>query len=223
MRQLNFTIAALIIAAALFSTNGRAVGSLDCPAENCSYLPLIGNPPAVVVYELDHSTTRAGTFRFTGDVLASKPVYDVVVVVRDLWSGFEVSEPVVLKASLPGQLNPFDIVTNEDSYFNPSLEARVIDWKTESEQIYRNATIVSVSYEGDYTGMNVTAEIRNDEAKPLLDVKGVIWSTEQFYGIVAVDLADSLAPGETLIFRGFVKGTNNIPSIHVSVQGILQP
>ena len=177
----------------------------------------------MVVYELAHHTTRAGTFRFTGDVFASKPVYDVVVEVRSIYGDFEVSQHVVLKASLPDQLNPFDIGTNIDSYYNPALKARVIDWKTKSEDVYRNVTIVSVSYTGGNSGTYVIAEIRNDEARPLLDVKGVIWSIYQDNGIVSVDLADSLAPGDTITFSRSLYGTKNIPSIHVSAQGILQP
>ena len=218
-----FPIATLIIAATIFSSNGRSFRFVDCPTQHCSYLPFIGNPPAVVVYELYQTVTRAGTFRFTGDVLASKPVYDVIVEVRSLDGDFSVSRPVALKASLPGQLNPFDIGTNIDAYYMPRIEAKVIDWKIESDDVYRNATIISETYEQGYSGILVTSEIRNDEAKALLDVKGVIWAVDQYFGIVSVDIADSLAPGETITFSQFLVGANFIGNVHVSAQGILQP
>jgi hypothetical protein len=223
MRKFLVLVLMIILANLAFTPNGGERKSLDCPAANCAFLPLIGNPPPAIVFEIYQTTTRAGTFRFTGDVIAFKPVCDVVVEVRSLADDFTVSRPVVLKASLPGQLNPFEIVTNMDSYYQPHIEARVLDWKPDCEGIYRNVTIVSTSYDPGYLGILVTAELRNDEARPLLDVKGVIWGLDQLYAIVSVDLADRLAPGETIKFSKILTGAYNLNTVHVSAQGVLQP
>ena len=222
MRKLLFPIVILIIAATIFSSNGRAGRLLDCPAEYCSYLPLIGNPAPVVITEIYQWITRAGTYRFTGGVTANNPVNDVIIEVSFFDGGIKYSEPVILKASLPGQLNPFDIVTNVD-YGTTPYEISVIDWKPESQRKFRTVTIVSVSYSKDTAGTLVTADLHNDETRPLLDIHGVIWGWDQIYGIEADHITDSLAPGETTTFSKYILGTHYIPYIHVSAQGILQP
>ncbi|HJW90412.1 MAG TPA: hypothetical protein VJ436_07200 [Anaerolineales bacterium] len=226
MRKALLLNLSIILASTAFTFTGKADRLLDCPALNCSYLPLIGNPPPVFVFEIFQKATRAGTYRFIGDVIATKPVYDVIVEVRFLdknGNPQKASRQVILKASLPGQLNPFDIYTNVEAYDIIPVEAVAIEWKYENQQEYRNATIVSVSYEEDTVGTFVTAKVRNDGAIPLLDVKGVIWGLYQDYSIEAVNIADRLNPGEGATFSRYLWGTPYSPNIHVSAQGILQP
>jgi hypothetical protein len=219
-----FLTISFILAGLAFTSSVAAPSSFDCPAENCSYLPLIGNPPPAVVVEIIQRSTKAGTFRFTGDVLANRPLYDVVVEVRFLDNTSDprkVSQKVILPASLPGELNPFDIYTNIEAYAVIPLDARVIAWKEEGDQIYRKVTVASVSYDENPFASSVTAELRNDEAKPLLDVQGVIWSIYQDWTVTPINIADSLAPGGTIKISQYLYGAH-YPFIHVSAQGILQ-
>jgi hypothetical protein len=202
----------------------------DCATSTCVYLPLVGNPAPVSIFESRESCNRSSDLRFSGDVITvkDKPIYDVVVEVRNFDPSDQLIEvvtgPTLLKATLPGQLNPFDIYSGLSCSIDNLYQLKIIDWSLESEQIYRNATIVSITYEEiSFNLLEVTVEIRNDETRPLLDVKGVIWSLEDGNAYFPENITDILNSGEIATFSDFLYHANNIDLIRVSAQGILQP
>jgi hypothetical protein len=201
----------------------------DCATSACVYLPLVGNPAPVSIFESDRSCTRAFDLRFSGDVITekNKPVYDVVVEIRHFDPSGQLIEvetgQTLLKATLPGQLNPFDIISRLDCSVETSYQLKIVDWSLESEQIYRNTTIASIrAEEHPFVGTEVTVEIRNDETRPLLDVKGIIWALDaNVYH--SQNIADILNPGKTAVFSDFLYHAHNADLLRVSAQGVLQP
>jgi hypothetical protein len=86
----------------------------------------------------------------------------------------------VLTATLPSQLNPFDIPTNyPDCHpLYPCVsrwEATITGWSLNSDRIYRPATTAITHIEDIGICMRVDVEVRNDGAEPLMDVVGGGW------------------------------------------------
>jgi hypothetical protein len=193
-----------------------------CDNANCNFLPLIRQDIQVDINELDDKVGRDSYCWFLGDLMSNAPVRDVVVEVSIGDQKF--SSTTSLEAALPGQLNPFEIGSEFLFHCPTDYQVQVISWEVDLERIYRNTNIVSVSSSlVPFSGMNVTAEIRNDEASPLLDIQGVIWSMDMSYSPIVKSVAASLAPGEAATFTTLIYGTGPSSIIHVSAQGILQP
>jgi hypothetical protein len=199
----------------------------QCDHEICYYLPVVSQDITVKVNEIQGYSSRAVECWFIGDVISSGPVREVVVGMRFFGDDGMPTYfgSTVLEATLPGQLNLFVISTDVDARRSceSQLQPIVTSWIVDYERTYRSATIVSVSYdEGDY-GSWVTAEIRNDETSPLLNVKGLIWVLDSDANLDPIEIADSLAPGESAVFSEYVTGKPATSNIHVSAQGIVQP
>jgi len=226
----------VFIAATVIFLNGSgfaASAAADCPAPECVYLPLLSNPMPVRVFETERHNSRVETLRVTGEVITTsdRPVYEVALEVRVYdYSGHLLgSTPGVtaLTATLPGQLNPFDVTTNvDDDGWIGSYEVVITHWSMESEQVYRQVAAVITGMEYIYSGTWVYAEARNDEIEPLADVSAVVWSLHQNqWGITPRSIADCLAPGETVAFTVFLRGVSggNVATIKVTAQGVLSP
>jgi len=209
-----------------------ASAAADCPAPECVYLPLLSKPMPVRVFETKRYLSREGTLRVTGEVVTTsdRPVYEVVVEVRvyDHAGHLLGSKPGVtaLTATLPGQLNPFEVVTNvDDDGSIGSYEAIPIHWSLDSEQVYRPVTAIITGTEAMDSGTWVYAEARNDESEPLADVYAVVWSLYQndYSPVIAQPIAACLAPGETVAFNEYLYGVYGISTIKVAAQGVLSP
>jgi len=234
VRIRRFYIYVFIVALALL-LNGSgfsASAAADCTAPECVYLPLLSKPMPVRVFETKRYLSREGTLRVTGEVVTTsdRPVYEVVVEVRVYDHAGHLlgssRRATALTATLPGQLNPFDVTTNvDDSWLIGSYEAIPIHWSLDSEQVYRSATAVITGAEVDYGGTWVYAEARNDESQPLADVNAVVWSLDQNdYSPMDPQPVDAcLAPGETVAFTRFLYGVYDISTIKVAAQGVLSP
>jgi hypothetical protein len=158
----------LFIVALVILLNGSgfaASAAADCPAPECVYLPLLSKPLPVRVFETEHFRSRMETLRVTGEVVTTsdRPVYEVVVEVRvyDHAGGLLGSSrrATALTATLPGQLNPFDVTTNvEDDGSIGSYEAIPIQWSMESELVYRPVAAVITGTEVMYNGTWVYAK-----------------------------------------------------------------
>ena len=184
----------------------------------------------VRVFETKRHLSRAGTLRVTGEVVTTsdRPVYEVALEVRVYdYSGHLLgSTPGVtaLTATLPGQLNPFDVTTNvDDDGWIGSYEVVITHWSMESEQVYRQVAAVITGMEYIYSGTWVYAEARNDESQPLADVYAVVWSLNQndYSSMSPQPIAACLAPGETVAFTRFLYGAYS--TFKVAAQGVLSP
>ena len=223
----------VFIVAPVFLLNGSgfaAFAAADCPAPECVYLPLLSKPLPVRVFETERHNSREDTLRVTGEVIATsdRPVYEVALEVRVYdYSGHLLgSSPGITAptATLPGQLNPFDVTTNvDDDGWIGSYEVVITHWSMESEQVYRQVAAVITGMEYIYSGTWVYAEARNDEIEPLADVYAVVWSLDQndYSPVVDQLIAACLAPGETVAFTRFLYGAYG--NIKVSAQGVLSP
>ena len=221
--------------ALLLNGNGfSASAAADCTAPECVYLPLVYNPMPVRVFETERHHSRVETLRVTGEVVTTsdRPVYEVVVEVRVYDRAGHLlgssRRATALTATLPGQLNLFDVTTNvEDDGSIGSYEAVPIHWSLESEQVYRPVTAIITGFEDMYYGTWVYAEARNDESEPLADVNAVVWSLHQndYSPVSAQPIAACLAPGETVAFTVFLRGVSggNVATIKVTAQGVLSP
>ena len=236
IRLRRFYIYVVIVALALL-LNGSgfaASAAADCTAPECVYLPLVSNPMPVRVFETKRHNSRMSTLRVIGEVITTsdRPVYEVTVEVRvyDHSGRLLGSSPGItaLAATLPDQLNPFDVTTNvDDDGSIGSYEVVITQWSLESEQVYRPATAVITGMEYIYSGTWVYAEARNDESQTLADVYEVMWSLNQndYSPVSAQPIAACLAPGEMVAFTRFIRGTwgGGDAPIQVAAQGVLSP
>ena len=206
----------------------------DCPTSDCIYLPLLSNPAPVRVFETKHHRSRMETLRVTGEVIATsdRPVYEVALEVRvyDHAGRLLGSQPGItaLTATLPGQLNPFEVTTNVgDDGSIGRYEVVITHWSLESDQVYHPVTAVITGTEEMYHGTWVYVEARNDEIEPLAEVYGVVWSLNQndYSPVIGQPIAACLAPGETVAFTEFLRGVGgtSVATIQVAVQGMLSP
>ena len=111
-------IVALVI---LLKDSGFAASAaVDCPPSDCVSLPLLSKPLPVRVFETERHHSRDEALRVTGEVVTTsdRPVYEVVVEVRVYDRAGHLlgssRRATALTATLPGQLNPFEVVTNVD-------------------------------------------------------------------------------------------------------------
>jgi len=233
VRLRQFYIYLFIVALALL-LNGSgfaASAAADCPAPECVYLPLLSKPLPVRVFETEEHNSRWDTLLVTGEVVTTsdRPVYEVVVEVQVYDHAGHLlgssRRATALTATLPGQLNPFDVTTNVDNnWLIASYEAIPIHWSLESEQVYRPVTAVITDTEGTPSyGTWVYAEARNDESQPLADVYAVVWSLNQndYSSMSPQPIAACLVPGETVAFTRFLYGAYS--TFKVAAQGVLSP
>jgi hypothetical protein len=177
-----------------------------CPLVVCAYLPLLSSSLPVRVVEVEFSPTRAYTYRAIGDVTAiyGYPVYNVKVKLQAFDSTGqlldEYTRQTTFSATLPGQLNPFDLGTNIH-YGSPVARVEVVisGFDIDSPTIYAPATVITTTNGQDYSP-TVYAQIRNDGPVPMTDVHAVAWKLDQITGFQSEKVADMLLPGETVMY-----------------------
>jgi hypothetical protein len=193
------------------------------------YFPIVPVSAPVEIVDAREYRTKDAKHRVIGEVTntSDRPVYDVEVTVvfydaSDQVIGIE-TRPAALTAALPGQVNPFDIITNvpslgELTYYRISISR----WSWQGDRVYRAAAakvtdIVAICD----AGTTVTVEVANDGSQPLADVVAVVWS--------GADLKSrrigTLSLGETVSFVTELYGVcQEDPSqINVAAQGAVAP
>jgi hypothetical protein len=198
------------------------------------FMPFIGNSMPLAIVHKQNTCGRAGSqYIVRGDItsLVDQAFYDVILEGRAYnregqLLGTTIDHPI-MTATLMNQLNHFEIGFNahcwEASYSNVEIKS----WSTDSPQVYWPATLVYTSTVEDFGhGTRVTAEFRNDAGLPMHDITGLAWSIhEEYYFGPLRDIADSLAPGETITYTEYLEGiyAGWISTIEVAAQGVIEP
>jgi hypothetical protein len=202
-----------------------------CPAGVCIYLPVLPYTPIppVKILDLKLHRDRPGNCAVTGEIetTAGKPVYDVQIDVRIYDQNNQlvgtVAATTVLTATLPGQLNPFDIGTVIDCiYSEKHAEALISGWSLTSDINYAPLTVTlwPQGMPGELVDV-ATARIQNDGPVPLENVQAIIWSMQQAGGIYAQKVADRMAPGEAItVTQGFYSIEVAAASVRAAAQGV---
>jgi hypothetical protein len=155
-------------------------------------------------------------------------VYNVQIDLRinDLnnqLAGIQSGTPV-FTATLPGQLNPFEIGTGVYCiYGEMHAEAAISGWSLTSGINYAplSVTLWPQAMPGELVDI-ATARIQNDGPVPLENVQAVIWSMQQSDNIYAQKVADSMAPGEAItVTRGFGSWAVTATRARAAAQGVV--
>ncbi len=242
MRKLRIFCTRLILAVMLFLASANAPGSAAklprsseqtaCQAAACIFLPLLPYTPIppVEIIAQNPGCTRNSLYQMRGEIIATRdiPVYDVTIEAQIYdWNNQLVGTAgttTVLTATLPGQLNPFEIITNISCLIEGLHNVTMIaGWDPASAVTYAplSADIFPKLNPGDPV-YQVWARIQNDGAVPLENVKAIIWSLEQGNGLIATNIADSMAPGEVITMtQEFYSVPVAIDGVRASAQGVV--
>lgn len=217
----------IVLLVVLLFTPGSSsvIASSPCLDTFCYFLPYISVPAPVTITETNTYRWLGGGMRVTGEVVTTfqQPVYNLEIEVRaydyanqlmDIGSGTP-----VFTATLPGQINPFDIYLPFEAGNVNYLIVEPSSWTLTTTQIYVAPTIVAIS-DVSNTGEVVTT-IRNDNLQPLIRVYGVLWTLDQLFSISPILVTDYLAPGETAVFTYTISAAPF--NIAVQGQGITEP
>jgi hypothetical protein len=194
------------------------------------YLPIVAADPPVYISEYGIHGTPGGGLRFLGEVMNSTsiPVYDVTIriFIRDQnGQTYEFFGSPIFTATLPGQLNPFDIYAEVD--LDPGLEeikVEIFGWSQVNEKTFATATVLSIVVDDHLKYANVTTTIRNDQMQPLYNVVGLAWSFETWTLFEFQPVADVLLPGETAEFSTLLEGPGpSETNIKAAAQGEVEP
>jgi hypothetical protein len=202
-----------------------------CPAGVCVYLPVLPYTPVppVEIVEWELHRNKPGYCVARGEIgtTTGKPVYDAQIDVRiydqnNQLAGIQRGTPV-FTATLPGQLNPFDIGTGVYCiYGEMHAEVAISGWSLTSGINFAplSVTLWPQGVPGELVGV-ATARIRNDGSVPLENVQAVIWSLQQSDNIYTQKVADSMAPGEAItVTRGFGSWAVTATSVRAAAQGV---
>ena len=216
----------------IFASDHLIQAGGDCPNTYCLYLPFTSSPAPVRIIQYHTSNYYGDVLRVTGEITNTTniPVYEVVIEIRAYDDANQLigtfSGTPVFTSTLPGQLNPFDFVTNFSTWAVYNITFDVTNWSFNSNQIYAAPTIVMTDTLFTPNITYVTTTIRNDNAQSLINVRGDAWSLKQWNSIYPQLVTDYLAPGETVTFNSMVYVPyfpTLPPTIRVAVQGVVEP
>jgi hypothetical protein len=209
--------------------------SSHCLDKECMFLPLVSNPHPVRVFEYQTYGSREGNTQMIGDVITTsgRPVYNVQLEFKlyDRYSELvaSASGETVMNATLPGEVNPFNITTDFDwQVWDEKVwryEINVTGWSLESDKEYRPLTTNIIrTEETPFLGTWVDVEVRNDESLMLAEVYGTAWDLGQAAPSIKRLLSTCLAPGETAFFSEFLWGVQGIEvnAIQTAAQGVVE-
>ncbi|NJM41732.1 MAG: hypothetical protein HC853_13715 [Anaerolineae bacterium] len=213
-----------------------------CPKDHCSYLPLISNPPVVVINSIQLAARDKGLIRYAfGEVInqSNLPVYNVVVQVTFHYfenSGYDrsLTNTTFLTATLPGQANAFEVSSlARDVVLSDS---KVVSWDITPTLSLANLTVVNsraytVSVEGQFGFPNfatiVTGTLRNDTSNTLKDVQVYVWNVTTTLSsrqvISQVSAGATAAVSATLFDSIGYYGPNPNDTIRIVAQGVISP
>jgi hypothetical protein len=225
-----FLATLLVVGIGQAARPGASPDGLTCPQAECHFLPWFGSSPItppVTFTQLVYPLGYGGFLRARGEIqtIVNKPVYDVHFEFRAYDTNYQLfytnTGSAIFTATMPGQLNPFEVGANV-RWDDPRLlyyELIITDWKMDSLLNYIPLTIVftpTISYWTD-----VPSETYNDSTQVVTDVRACVWSMDEAYNIFGEKVADSLAPGESVTHTFYLHGVGEASVIHAAAQGIL--
>lgn len=229
---LHLSLNIVLLVVLLFTPSSSSAITTSCPDNYCLYLPYVNSPKPVKIMQTKATRSISGQFRVIGNVATTLdlPVEEVILELKgyDLRTGLlgVITGTTVLTATLPGQLNPFDMNTPFDAGEVYSYSVEVVGWNSNPDTILCAPTLVATDTHWSFTGIDVVTTIRNDSPQTLSNVQSIAWALDTASGLSLIPVTDSLLPGETMTFASFVYGyypLGYIPPIWVAVQGITEP
>ena len=174
------------IALLLFQEESKAMITLrqspNCSEDKCTYLPLVIKPiPIVVVNSHFETVSKAGAVYIVGEIRndTDLPFDDIIVrakIYKDNLFVQEVQQKAIISATLPGQLNIYDLYTGVfgGASVLPRIRANidVLTMTVGTSQDYRNLKIESITTsrlvgQGILPGTTVTVTVRNNHSQAL--------------------------------------------------------
>jgi hypothetical protein len=201
------------------------------PAGVYVYLPILPYTPVppVEIVEFELTRNKPGYCVARGEIgtTAGRPVYDVQIDVRiydqnNQLAGIQ-SESPVFTATLPGQLNPFDIGTGVYCiYGEMHAEAAISGWSLSSRINYMPLSIdLSPKGEPGEFVYEVMARIQNNGPVSLENVQASIWSSQQYENYFIQNVTDVMVPGEVItVTRSFFEAVD-VTSVRAAAQGVV--
>lgn len=202
-----------------------------CPAGACVYLPILPYTPVppVEIVEFELTRNKPGYCVARGEIgtTTGKPVYDAQIDVRfydqnNQLTGIQGGTPV-FTATLPGQLNPFDIGTGVYCiYSEMHAEVTISSWSLSSRKNYMPLSIdLSPKGEPGEFVYEVKARIQNNGPVSLENVQASIWSSKQYENFFIQNVTDVMVPGEVItVTRSFFEAVD-VTSVHAAAQGVV--
>jgi hypothetical protein len=185
--------------------------SADCAGNHCSYLPLIAKPiPVVVVNSHLETTGRAGVIYVVGEIRneINVPLRDIIVrakIYRDDQFIHEVQQKAIIPATLPGQLNIYNMYSGllGGGAVLPRVRASidVLTTTTDTYEDYRNLTVENITT-GLFTltpGTTVTVTVKNSSLQSLNNIRMWLWTRSGcgFTACSSILNVPDLEPGQT--------------------------
>lgn len=221
---LTLMLAALMI---LPTEKGNARILASCPNLICLYFPFISRPMPVVIVEALDSSTRASTYTAVGTVanLTNTPVYNVIIETRLYNASNQLlntsSRATVFTATLPGQLNPYEINTSIRFDQVARKEISITGFSLVSTQTFISPT---VTFTPPITQGGVIGEIRNPTTATLTNLRIAVWYSA--CNVIEGDIADNVSPGQIITFTrpGCASDQPPVwPQLKFAVQGVAVP
>jgi hypothetical protein len=215
----------------LLVSSGSVRAGVTCPTASCQYLPIVSSPSPVQVMQIEYFGWLGQTLRVKGEIanMTDISVYDVEVEISVYNYNQQllgtISGATVLTATLPGQVNLFDLGTNFYPGDVGNVSARITDWSLTNPQLYIAPTLVMTEVQYIFNGYTVAGEIRNDTLIPITNVQGWSWTLDQLTHTGALPIVEVLQPGETASFGWTVNNyyTTPSPPVRIVVQGFAPP
>lgn len=229
MKATGSTFILLFTAFLMLLHPGPADASQTCNQAACVYFPLVVKPVPVRVVETTLTTTVMGGNRIVGDVTATvdEPVYNVQVEFRAFDAQGQLVDfgttHTVFTATLPGQLNPFDLYGHVRTS-NPVARTEVIVTGGSLSNYQTFAPLTLIDLQKDALESTIRAKFRNDNPFPLTDVRAAAWSVYPTqFGISPDGIASSIAPGELITYTKYNMSDPgiSIDKIRAVAQGIV--
>lgn len=162
----------------------------NCSEDKCIYLPLVIRPiPIIVINSHFETVDKAGAIYIVGEIRndIDLPIEDIFVrakIYKDNQFVQEVQQKAIISATLPGQLNIYDLYTGliGGASVLPSIRANidVLTTTVDTSGVYRNLKIESITtsrlVEQGIPGTTVTVTVRNTHAQALHNVRVRVWS-----------------------------------------------
>jgi hypothetical protein len=164
--------------------------SSNCTEDKCTYLPLVIRPiPIVAVNSHFETVGKFGEIHIVGEIRndIDLPFEDIIVrakIYKDDQFVQEVQQKAIIYATLPDQLNIYDLYTGVSGGATvlPSIRVSidVLTTTVDTSEYYRNLKVESISTSRlvgqGIPGTAVTVTVRNNHAHALYNVRVQVWS-----------------------------------------------
>ena len=138
---------------------------------------------------------------------------------------YMITGSTIFTATLPNQLNMFDITIPEIENYDGSKTSEISmkSWSLIDDPKYLPLTVVITETMTDPgVGVQAFVEFRNDTPYPLAKVRGAVWTIYQSNPSHAYLIADYLLPGETITMTKYLYGADGLASqLNYAAQGYI--